>query len=288
MTSADVASYLAQRKALVDMALDARLPAASVEPRRVHDAMRYAVLAGGKRLRPILTLAVGELSGQPPEAVLDAACALELVHTASLVLDDLPAMDNGQMRRGQPCTHITFSEDTAILAVMGLVALAFEWTARNGEAQGGASLVSAVVRRLARAMGTAGIVGGQHVDLRESHDLSSEHDLELMYEQKAGALFLASVEIPAALVGLPPCQVQTLVRFARSIGLAFQVTDDLLDEQATPQDALKSNFVTQLGRKRAKRRAEELVAAAHRELEPFGESAWALREVADFVKSRTV
>ncbi|MBI5092262.1 MAG: polyprenyl synthetase family protein [Candidatus Hydrogenedentes bacterium] len=282
-----LAEYLEQRRALVDRALDSRLPDTDTPPQRVHDAMRYAALSAGKRLRPVLVLAVSDLAGTPLERVMDAACAVEFVHAASLVLDDLPSMDNAILRRECPCTHIKYGEATAILAAMGLIALAFDLVAHNAEMFGCGGAASPAVRHLAHAVGTGGLVAGQHADLDLTDRAVSLDELEYTHHQKAGALFLASVQVPAYLVGLPPDEIQVLESYARYMGLAFQITDDVLDSHCDHEDVGKSTFASHLGVEGARSKVADLIAAATSVLEPFGDRAETLRDLAEHVRTRT-
>jgi len=279
--------YLRTRKALVDEALEARLPREDVEPKHVHAAMRYAALSNGKRLRPILSLAVGELGGCPVERVLGSACALELMHTASLILDDLPCMDNARSRRDLPCTHVSFGEATALLAVMGLVALSFDLVSADADASVRSASSEPVIRILAEAMGTRGLVLGQHIDLAQTGCACDSMDLlEEVHRYKAGALFLACVLIPAHLAGMGADQVKALETYARSIGFAFQITDDLLDARRGSEDLGKSTFVTLLGREAAERKARVLVQDAIEAIRLFGDKAEPLRALATHVTAR--
>jgi geranylgeranyl diphosphate synthase type II len=286
MSETDLASHLGKYKTVVDMALEARLPSPEVEPRQVHAAMRYAALSEGKRLRPILSISVAEISGHPADHVLDAACAIEYVHTASLILDDLPCMDNGALRRSKPCTHLAYGEPTALLAVMGLIALAFDLVTTNiARHARNAGAVSAV-QKLARAIGTAGLVRGQHMDLNLSGEEASMDLVEAAHRHKAGALFLASVQVPAYILGMTAGEIALLETYARNVGFAFQITDDLLDAREPAEDAGKNTFVTLLGVEGAQRKLARLVADAIRAIEPFGHRADLLRILADHVRTR--
>ncbi len=268
--------YLRTRKALVDRALDEGLPRDGDAPEQIHAAMRYATLNGGKRIRPIIALAVGELGGCPPECVLRPACSVELVHTASLILDDLPCMDDAELRRGLPCTHIQYGEATSLLAVMGLVALAFEFAGNDG-----------TTKILSEAMGTRGLVLGQHMDLVQTGCACNSMDIvEDVHRYKAGALFLASVQIPAGIAGLGPDQTAALESYARNIGFAFQITDDLMDARRGSEDAGKSTLVTLLGHSEAEVKARTLVDEAIEDLRCFGEKAEPLRALAAYVTAR--
>jgi geranylgeranyl diphosphate synthase type II len=284
----DLAEYLGARKALVERALEERLPSADREPKGVHEAMRYATLHGGKRLRPIVALAVADIAGIAPENVLDAACAVEFVHTASLVLDDLPAMDDAPHRRGKPCTHHLYGEATSILASFGLISSAFHLVTRNAECLCGTEATADVVRILSEVLGTEGIIHGQHIDLNLADLHPSLEELEQIYIQKASALFLASIAIPGRLTGLPDEDVDRLEQYALSLGLAFQITDDLIDAGAPDENAAKATFSTHLGVEGAKAKARGLVEEAIGHLTSFGERAEPLRMLAAYVGTRTV
>ena len=282
--------YIRPRKALVDEALDLHLPAADAEPQQVHAAMRHAVLAGGKRLRPILAIAVSEVAGAAPDHVLRSACALECVHAASLILDDLPCMDNAVARRGLPCTHVQYGEATALLSVMGLIALAFDLVASDAAQQHAPN----AVRQLAAAIGTAGLVRGQHGDLRATGPgIPSLTSVEAAHRHKTGALFLAAVQIPASLVGMADADALALETYARNIGLAFQIADDVRDSTVrdstvrniASEDADKCTFVTHLGVEGARDKTGELLADALRALDGFGPRAEPLRLLAHYVRT---
>jgi geranylgeranyl pyrophosphate synthase len=278
--------YLRTRKTLVDAALDARLPHKDTDPRQVHTAMRYATLSNGKRLRPVLSLAVSDLAGSPPECVMGSSCAIELIHTASLILDDLPCMDNAPSRRGLPATHVQFGEATALLAVTGLVALAFDLVTADIEASGDKIPAAPAVRLLARAVGTQGLVRGQHMDLVQTGRECSVELLEEGHRCKAGALFLACVQIPAYILGMTPEEGSALESYARNIGLAFQIADDLLDARGGSEDLGKSTFVTLFGRDAAEQKARALVQGAIDALRPFENRAERLQALATYVTAR--
>lgn len=286
MSILQLGEYFAGRKRRVDDALDARLPASEAEPVQVHEAIRYAVLNGGKRIRPVVALAVADVAEQSPEPLLDAACALELAHTASLIFDDLPCMDDAQTRRGQPCAHVRFGKDVAVLAGIALLAQAFEITAANANALHRPEAAGPAVQLLARALGTRGLVGGQYLDLRYTHQPLSLAQTEEVHHRKAGALFVAAVQIPAVLLGLGEREQAALEQFARNTGLAFQITDDLLDEADLTEDAGKTTFTTHLGRNGARARVEALVQEAIDALSPLGQRAEPLRRLAEYVQRR--
>jgi geranylgeranyl pyrophosphate synthase len=286
----DLSNYLSERKLLIENALESRLPLVDTEPRLVHEAMRHAVLNGGKRLRPIITLAVQDLAPNrfdTAEPILDLACAIEFVHAASLILDDLPCMDDARERRGRPCTHLQYGTATALLAVISLIGKAFALTS-HGAAQGPPKACCAAVQRLAQALGATGLVYGQHLDLQFTGKSPDLEDLEQIHRYKAGALFEAAVELPALALGLDSAQRDALLRFARNLGLAFQLTDDLLDTGNPSEDAGKGTFSACLGRDGARRRLDGLIQVAKDALSCFGKSAAPLRGITDYVGTRTL
>jgi len=288
MMDAMLAEYLRTRKALVDEFIDAGLPREDIPPAQVHAAMRHATMSNGKRLRPILALAVADLAGYDLKRMLGPACALELIHTASLILDDLPCMDDAEMRRGIACTHRVYGEATSLLAVMGLLSLAFDFAAADAEALGRASSVERTVRILAEAMGTRGLVLGQHIDLEQTGRVCESLEvLEEVHRCKAGALFLACVQVPAHIAGMGGVESAALETYARNIGFAFQIADDLLDARRGSEDLGKGTLVTFLGHDAAAQRAHALVQEAIEALGIFGEKAEPLRALAAYVTART-
>lgn len=210
----------------VEATLDAILPPADAAPARLHEAMRYVMFPGGKRLRPLLALLAARVTGGDPERALAAAAALELVHTYSLVHDDLPCMDDDALRRGRPTCHVQYDEATAVLVGDALLTLAFEAVAPAG---------SAAVAALARAAGSAGMVGGQIADL-EGENLGAALDLvrlEAIHDRKTGALIVGSLEVGLHAGGGDPARLEPLLGYGRAIGRAFQITDDILDVTGT-------------------------------------------------------
>lgn len=273
--------------ALIERGLDARLPGADRDPVRIHRAMRHAVNGGGKRLRPLLVLSVAEMLGMDPEDCLDAACAVEAAHTASLILDDLPCMDNAAERRGRPCTHKEHGSATAILAALALLSESFHLTALNAARLGEPGRAGAAVTLLRDALGTGGLVGGQHLDLL--HTGGAPVPLETLtriHEEKAGALFVASALLPGVLSGLDAAQLDALRRFAAALGLAFQISDDLIDARHGGEDADKCTFASHLGATGAADEVDRLVDAALEALSPWGDAAAALKRMAEYVRTR--
>ena len=272
--------------------LERVLPPASEPPTRLHEAMRYAVLNGGKRIRAILVLATGEALRADPERLEPPACAVELIHAYSLVHDDLPSMDNDDLRRGVPTCHRTFGEATALLAGDALQALAFETLARTPSHDAGE-----MVRELARASGSRGMAGGQAVDLESAGSTLTREQLEWMHLHKTGALIRASVRLGA--LGAEARESGVLVRldeYARCIGLAFQIRDDVLDvesETATlgkkqGADAAldKPTYPAILGLEASKAHARALHERASETLAPFGRDADFLRALSEFIVNR--
>ncbi|HNZ18851.1 MAG TPA: polyprenyl synthetase family protein [Candidatus Hydrogenedentes bacterium] len=284
MAGFDLATYLGERKTFIERQLDRILPAEAEEPREVSAAMRYGTLRGGKRLRPLMALVVAEINGFEQADVSDAACAIELVHAASLILDDLPSMDDARTRRGQPCTHLVFGESTAVLAAMDLIAIAYRLVADNADRRGRPA--APVIAQLSNAIGHDGIVRGQHADLAVRRKRATLDQLTEIYTHKAAALFLAAVRIPASILDIDSNKLQALEAYALNLGLAFQITDDLLDAGHAPEDAGRTTFSTHLGIAGAETRVRELVANATAALSVFGDEAVALKALAEYVGIR--
>ncbi|THG79159.1 (2E,6E)-farnesyl diphosphate synthase [Pseudomonas sp. A-1] len=290
--------YQAACQARVDAALDALFVAPRPELERLYRAMRYSVINGGKRVRPLLAYAACETLGGAAERADGAACAVELIHAYSLVHDDLPAMDDDELRRGQPTTHIAFDEACAILAGDGLQALAFEVLADAGRNPADAATRLDMVVSLARAAGPAGMVGGQAIDLGSVGVQLDQTALETMHRHKTGALIEASVRLGAlASGGSDARSLAALQDYARAIGLAFQVQDDILDvesdtatlgkTQGKDQAHDKPTYPALLGLDAAKAYALELRDLALAALQPFDERADALRQLACYIVART-
>lgn len=290
-------SYLQQRCALIETALTEYLPVADCPPARLHEAMRYSLFAGGKRLRPILLLAACEAVGGDPEKALPAACALEMVHSYSLVHDDLPAMDDDDLRRGQPTNHRVFGEATAILAGDALLTEAFALLSSAATcAKIGPECCCQVVQILARSSGSTGMVAGQVVDMESEEQLIDLATLEYIHTRKTGALIRAAVEMGAVIGEATAEQRQALCRYADAAGLAFQVADDILDIVAdqvelgknigSDQDRGKATFPRLIGLEEARRRATALKQQALAEITELDDSAQALREIATYIVDR--
>jgi farnesyl diphosphate synthase len=292
--------FLARVRARTEQALDRRLPAATQAPQRLHAAMRHATLGGGKRLRAALVFAAGEALGQRQPEVLDVpACALELMHAYSLVHDDLPAMDNDDLRRGKPTVHKAFDDATAILAGDALQALAFELLASDAAlAAVSPARRLAMIARLGAAAGSAGMAGGQAIDLGAVGKPLTLAELEDMHQAKTGALIGAAVALGAlSAESTGAARLAPLEAYARAIGLAFQIADDILDvegDSATlgknpgrDQKHAKPTYPALLGLDRARLLAREQHAIALESLRPLGDNGGLLSDIADYILDRT-
>ena len=293
--SATFDKRIAHYSARIDAVLDEVLPAANRPPKRLHDAMRYAVFNGGKRVRPLLVYATGECVGVP-ERVLDApAAALELIHAFSLVHDDLPAMDDDDLRRGKPTVHRQFDEATAILAADALQPLAFSVLADCRDTP--AAVRIKLVRLMADACGSIGMTGGQSMDLAAEGRTLSAEDIESMYALKTGALLHAAV-VSAALLSedLTSERASAIDAFGRTIGLAFQLQEDILDVEGetevigkhtgADQRLRKATYPGLVGVAAARERCNGLLRSALEQLDDFGASAEPLRWLARYIVER--
>jgi geranylgeranyl diphosphate synthase type II len=293
----DIQRYIQEQKALIDEALARYLPAADYYPPVVFQAMRYSVLAGGKRLRPMLALAAAETVGATADAVLPLACALECIHTYSLIHDDLPALDNDDYRRGRLTNHKMFGEANAILAGDALLTLAFELMGdlRHWKGMAPERLLQ-VVHEVAYAIGTFGMIGGQVVDLqmeRQEVDLAT---LQYIHAHKTGALIRTSVRSGAILGGGSSAEVEALTYYGTHIGLAFQIMDDILDVRGDEQlmgkalrkdaERQKATYPRLVGLAESESRAQKAVSAGVAALELFGERAALLCDLAQFIIAR--
>ena len=279
-----------------EAALQRVLPAAEIAPRRLHEAMRYAVLGGGKRVRPLLAFAAGELADADPERVALAGAAIELIHAYSLVHDDLPCMDDDDLRRGRPTCHVEFDEPTALLVGDALQSLAFHVLGEYRLADDLKTQLE-MVALLAAAAGSRGMAGGQAIDLESVGKALSVPELEFMHIHKTGALIRASALLGArGGTGLAQRELASLDQFAKLVGLAFQVVDDVLDADSSTATlgktagkdarANKPTYVSAMGVARARELAQELRRDALEALAGFGNRALRLRQIADFIVLR--
>jgi geranylgeranyl diphosphate synthase, type II len=298
MTKAEQLSlhgYLAEQVRAIDRVLSEWVPEESVDPASIHRAMRYSLFAGGKRIRPVLTIAAGRAVSDSPDGIEHAAATLELIHTYSLIHDDLPALDNDDLRRGRPTCHKVFGEAMAILAGDALLTLAFEVLSRLKTIDAGRKIL--LVEELSRASGTVGgMIGGQVNDIEGERRHPTAVLLESIHRAKTGALLRASVRMGAIYAGANEDELAALSEFGEHIGLAFQIVDDVLDVEA-PSESLgktagkdqaqqKITFPAVYGLDRSREMAEDERHRALAALAPFDDRADRLRQLADFIVKR--
>ncbi len=289
----DFNAYVRDWRHAVDTALDRYTRFGEGCPPRLQEAIRHSLLAPAKRLRPLLVLMAARACGSSPERAMPAACSVEMVHTYSLIHDDLPAMDDDDLRRGRPSCHAAFGEATAILAGDALLALAFEVLARDLQPP---AIAARCCAELAAAAGAEALVGGQADDLDSEFRELGVAQLEAIHRRKTGAMFCISLRLGALTAEASEEQLTRLDEYGRRLGLAFQIVDDLLDVEGdaqtmgkrTQKDSSrgKRTFPALLGREESSRRAAELIAQAQKAVAPMGESAQGLRALAAFVLER--
>lgn len=291
----DFSSFAAECQQRVEAALTRLLPTAATYPARLHEAMRYAVLDGGKRVRPLLVYAAGQALDAPVKALDSAACAIECIHAYSLIHDDLPAMDDDDIRRGKPTLHRQFDEATAILAADAMQPLAFRVLADARDTPAGTS--ARLVRIVADAAGSVGMTGGQSMDLAAEGQSLTADEIEHMYSLKTGALIHAAVMCPAAMAeGLSEDRISAIAAFGRTIGIAFQIKDDILDIEGetevigkragADQRMGKATYPGLAGIEAAHARCNSLLRSALEQLDDFGDDAESLRWLARYVVER--
>lgn len=297
MSESSLEVRLNEYQAAVDKALDRWLPDADQEPGHLHQAMRYAVLSEGKRIRPVLVYAAGEACGVDIEHLSGPACAVEMIHAYSLIHDDLPAMDDDDLRRGRPTCHREFDEATAILAGDALQALAFQVLAQDKEIRVNPEQRLEMINRLALASGSEGMAGGQAIDLNSVGKSITLPELEKMHLYKTGALIRASVELGGlSSADIQAQQMDSLRKYAHCIGLAFQIQDDILDiegdtqtlgkPQGSDEARNKPTYPNLLGMAEAKKTARDLLEQAIKSLENFDHKANTLRDIAKYIVTR--
>ena len=295
-TAPTLADWMAAVQHRTEHALAAALPSPALAPRRLHEAMRYAVLGGGKRVRPLLAHAAGELTGGAPEDVDRVACAVELIHAYSLVHDDLPCMDDDVLRRGKPTVHVEYDEATALLVGDALQTLAFQVLAERPLRQAPGVQLE-MLAQLAAASGSRGMAGGQAIDLASVGRKLGREELEFMHVHKTGALIRAAVLLGARTgPALEDTALERLDHYAKIVGLLFQVVDDILDAVADTAtlgktagkdaDNDKPTYVSLLGLSEARRLAEDMLSDAKASLQGFGPRALRLGQLADYVVHR--
>jgi geranylgeranyl diphosphate synthase type II len=290
----DLKGYLTTGQKEVDRALDRYLPKTSTKPATIHKAMRYSLFAGGKRLRPILCLAAAEACGGLTKSALPLACALECIHTYSLIHDDLPSMDNDDFRRGRPTCHKVFGDGIAVLAGDALLTIAFEIAA---SAEGWPRYdLRAIFREISVAAGSRKLIAGQVADLEGEGKPTNRAQLRYIHENKTAALLTTSVRLGAMSANAAPTQLRAMSEFGRALGLAFQVIDDILDVTQTSEKlgksagkdaaAHKATYPAVLGLEKSRAEAGRLTRQAHAALQPLGKRAETLRWLANYLLER--
>jgi geranylgeranyl diphosphate synthase type II len=294
--SFELQRYLDDRRAAVDRALDQLLPSESAPPGTVHAAMRYSIFAGGKRLRPILVIAGAEAVGGSMPGVMPTACAFECIHTYSLIHDDLPAMDDDDVRRGRPTSHKVYGEAIAILAGDGLLTLAFRLIAANRATVPDGRRLTEVLEEVADAAGTFGMVGGQVVDIESQGKPVTAETLEYIHTRKTAALIRAALRSGALLSGATAVELDAVSRAGAALGLAFQIVDDILDVEGNTIELgktagkdraqQKATYPELFGLEASRLKAKTLIEDAKTALAPFGSPAEPISALADFILER--
>ena len=290
----DFSHYWSARQKKVDAALDRLLPSANTKPKTIHQAMRYSIFAGGKRLRPVICLATAEVISGKNDDAIPLACAVECIHTYSLIHDDLPSMDNDDFRRGKPTSHKVYGEGIAVLAGDALLTIAFEMAA-SCRAWPRYSHKD-VIHELAVAAGSQKLIAGQVADLEGEGRKITPAELRYIHDNKTAALIASSIRLGAMSANATPKQLERLTEFGETLGLAFQVIDDILDVTQTTEKlgksagkdvaAQKATYPALLGLAKAKKEADRLTAKARAALKPFGKSAAPLEAIADYLLKR--
>jgi geranylgeranyl diphosphate synthase type II len=290
----ELSRYLVARQKEIDRALDRFLPKASTKPATIHKAMRYSLFAGGKRLRPILCLAAAEACGGLTSKALSLACAVECIHTYSLIHDDLPSMDNDDFRRGRATCHKVFGDGIAVLAGDALLTIAFEIA---GEAEGSPNYsLREILREIAIAAGSRKLIAGQVADLEAEGQPISRAQLRYIHENKTAALLTTSLRLGAMSANATPTQLSAISDFGRALGLAFQVIDDILDVTQTSEKlgksagkdaaAHKATYPAVIGLEKSRVEAARLTRQAHEALRSLGKSGATLAALADYLLRR--
>ncbi len=294
----NLTAYLEEKRQRIEDALEQYLPAADTYPAVIHEAMRYSVFAGGKRLRPVLLLMTAEMFGKDPTSMLFAAAAIEMLHTYSLIHDDLPAMDNDDLRRGRPTSHKVYGEDIAILAGDALLTRAFETMCHPDHTAGcSPASILAATHELAAAAGSRGMVGGQVLDMQAERRQITAEELDYIHQHKTAKLLTAALRMGAILSEAGPPQLEAVTEYGTSIGLAFQIVDDILDIEGNSEELgknthsdrehHKATYPSLHGLEHSKTLTQELIQRAKISLHLFGEQASPFFSLADFIGSRT-
>jgi geranylgeranyl diphosphate synthase type II len=290
-----VNDYFAARRALIDEALR-NIAQRAAAPKILAEPLKRALTSPGKRVRGVLMMAVGESAGCKPEKLADAAAAMEMIHASSLILDDLPAMDDALLRRGQPALHREFGEDLAILAAVALLNHSYGLVARNYAALNPRQwTMQQVIKRVVDAVGWDGTIAGEAIDLHSEGSHLDFDTLEIIHSRKTGALFVAAAAVGGMLANISPAALGRIEIFAKNLGLAFQITDDILDVIGTPEhlgkdvgkDADRLTFVKLAGVEGAKKLSDELAETSLASIANLGPNAAPLRDLAILVRDRT-
>lgn len=297
-TEFDLNAYLLEKKEPIEAALEASVVSNTPETAKICESMSYSLMAGGKRIRPVLAIAACEMFGGTQEVAMPTAVALEMIHTMSLIHDDLPSMDNDDLRRGKPTNHVLFGEDVAILAGDALLSTSFQHVAENTPDSVEPRKVLDVIARLGKSVGAVGLAGGQVMDLEcENKDGTTLEELTWIHTHKTATLLQVAVAAGAILGGASDEDVKRCEEFALKIGLAFQVADDILDVTASTEelgktagkdeDTNKTTYPKLLGLEESRKEAQRLTDEAKAALEPYGEKAAPLLAIADFIIARS-
>ena len=279
--------YLENRKNIIDKALDEYLPPEEKSPSIIHKAMRYSIFSGGKRIRPILALAAAELFGRDAESVLKAACGIELIHTFSLIHDDLPCIDNDDFRRGKPSNHKVFGEAIALLAGDALLVSGFDLIIKNSEVKEiKKQSILKLIKEISFYIGTENMLGGQVEDIYLKNADIKKEDLTNLYMKKTAALICLSIRAGAILSGANQKQLEALTKYGENIGLAFQIIDDMLDIMQDQRDIGKPTYANKYGIKESKSESERLIKEAKDSLKIFDQKAETLKSLADYLLIR--
>jgi len=293
----NIKDYLEQKRDDVDQFLDSVMPSCTTAPTTLHESMRYSLMAGGKRVRPILVIAAAEAVGQPAPGLMPIACSLELIHTYSLIHDDLPAMDNDDFRRGKPTNHKVYGDAMAILAGDALLTMAFDLCSRPDLMKGcDPARQVRLIRELAYGSGNMGMVGGQVIDIQAENKDIDLLTLQNIHKHKTGMLIRAAVRMGAIAAGAQDRQLDDLTSYAEDVGLAFQIADDVLNVTGTREELGKNpntdaergkkTYPTFYGTEGARKLADDCVDRAIARLSSFGPKADPLRELARYITSR--
>lgn len=299
MTDSELAEYLHQRRAAIDRALERSLKLYPGQTQSIIRAMRYGLFPGGKRFRPILTLAAGEMFGGKQKDLLPFACAVEMIHAYSIIHDDLPALDNDDLRRGQPTAHMIFGEGLALLAGDGLLTEAFHLISGPQVTRVlPAGVVLQLIHELSHAVGVAGLVGGQAVDLETENAEVDLATVEYIHVRKTGALIRASIRLGAQVAGANPSDLRRISRYGEYLGLAFQIADDIIDAlgesgaaeglESAHNEKKKATYPSVVGIVQATERLRELLKQCSRELTLYGDLGEPLNAVAQHVIARAI